>query len=646
MIIKVKGTRQDKDSKDTHASRGRHETEPEKASNKPLVIGALLCGITAYLRSALPGWSRTSPELGVPETPALEEHPLPIRIAKLPELGALEHDALGPEDAKPDKKSSGGISNGEERSIFVPSKPKLVQVGFERSSGADKLTSLPTLLAVANDNDFPALTAGKSVSRGNPTSDISTAPGPGDDETHPGDNDRNGDDDASDRSTANRAPRISGPVYLNDASGCAAVYISLADLLANAADPDGDALRVSNLTVSHGSLKPSGSGWFFQPDGLGPVTFTYKITDGQHSIHQTAHLLVLPTPPLLGTAGADILSGIECADIIDGGDGDDNIDGRGGQDLINGGAGDDHVVGGAGNDTIYGGAGDDVIYPADGNDYIAGGLGDDRLFGGNGDDIIFGEEGSDQIHGGNGNDALFGGDGDDLIYGDAGDDVIGGNAGNDLLIGDSGDDHLFDGFGEDKVWGGIGDDRIVAAADGQDDIFDGGEGFDIVDYSASEETICFDLIGGAATGVDIGNDRISGIEMIIGGASDDHFLIGNEVTTLQGGDGNDTFEFSVSPPVLGRSQPTHHVILDFEVGDRIRMSKYDIFEKVFDGLENQFEEVYGQKFSEDDARLRFRYEHIDAHDRTVIEVDFDHDEIFETTIYLKGQHALVVVEAV
>jgi hypothetical protein len=112
---------------------------------------------------------------------------------------------------------------------------------------------------------------------------------------------------------------------------------------------------------------------------------------------------------------------------------------------------------------------------------------------------------------------------------------------------------------------------------------------------------------------------------------------------MEGGAGNDVFEFT-DPPPANPAATVLHEILDFEAGDRIRMSKYDIFEKVFDQLEDQFESIYGDKVDDDDARIRFRHERSESIDRTVIEADFDRDSIYETTIHLDGHRAIVIVE--
>ena len=78
---------------------------------------------------------------------------------------------------------------------------------------------------------------------------------------------------------------------------------------------------------------------------------------------------------LLGTAGANGISGGSSADVISGRAGNDALSGGGGSDLISGGIGDDRIVGGAGNDVLRGDAGRDAFVFSDaiGTDRVSGG---------------------------------------------------------------------------------------------------------------------------------------------------------------------------------------------------------------------------------------------------------------------------------
>ncbi len=365
------------------------------------------------------------------------------------------------------------------------------------------------------------------------------------------------DDDAH---KPNRAPRINGPVYLADVFGCAVALIGLSDLLRGTVDPDGDALLVQNITVSSGTLTQTAGGWYFDAAMLGPVTVTYLITDGKLSVLQTAQFSVLRNPPIIGTAGDDLLVGSLCADDIDGRDGNDNIDSRGGSDTVSGGDGNDHIVAGSGNDIIMAGNGHDIVLGGLGDDQIWGGDGNDRLLGDEGHDTVFGEGGDDAISGGEGNDLLFGGDGNDTVAGDLGRDTIHGESGNDTLDGGGDNDIVLGQAGQDIVDGGAGNDfvsggedvDVVRGGDGADivageadqvaDSYDGGTGIDNLDYSAVLHGTTINLDQGMASSAEIGNDVISGFEILTAGAGNDQILGSGGDDTIYGNAGDDLIE--------------------------------------------------------------------------------------------------------
>ena len=119
---------------------------------------------------------------------------------------------------------------------------------------------------------------------------------------------------------------------------------------------------------------------------------------------------------------------------------------------------------------------------------VDGGEGDDslsaggHLIGGGGDDDLFMTGFSGLLEGGPGNDELHGG---------ANNDTLDGGFGNDELNAGGGNDQLQGGPGADAYLGGPGDDRFAASYDGDD--FQGGIGFDTVDYTNwwSYDTSCF-----------------------------------------------------------------------------------------------------------------------------------------------------------
>ncbi|MCG8504601.1 MAG: cadherin domain-containing protein [Sphingomonadales bacterium] len=138
---------------------------------------------------------------------------------------------------------------------------------------------------------------------------------------------------------------------------------------------------------------------------------------------------------VIGTSGADSLTGGTIAETLDGG---------GGADTLTGGAGGDTLIGGAGNDTIYGGDGQDTLY---------GGDGDDTLHGEGDSDMIYGEAGNDHLFGGASPDTLMGGDGDDTLEAGTAGDHLYGEAGNDFMVGGAGADTYHAGLntGQDVI---------------------------------------------------------------------------------------------------------------------------------------------------------------------------------------------------
>ena len=259
---------------------------------------------------------------------------------------------------------------------------------------------------------------------------------------------------------------------------------------------------------------------------------------------------------LRGKYGWDWLDGGAGDDQIDGGDGKDVLLGRAGNDQLDGGRGDDTLADGAGADNIQGGDGDDKILVAqdsdadrfdgdDGSDTVsyadwtngvtidmetsAGRYGDtyvqienvegshfaDSIKGDSSGNILSGLGGDDTLDGYVGNDTLDGGAGADVLDGGAGVDTAsyqsaasgvaaslatggtGGDAAGDTYIniqnlqGSEHGDHLQGDGGSNSIAGGGGNDYLIASG-GSDD-FDGGDGFDIVDYSSANAGVVVNL---------------------------------------------------------------------------------------------------------------------------------------------------------
>jgi Ca2+-binding RTX toxin-like protein len=359
------------------------------------------------------------------------------------------------------------------------------------------------------------------------------------------------DDDGAqprdDDERTNRLPTVSGRAILPNTMMNMSALIFLGDLLRLVRDPDGNPLTIRNVRASDGDLEAYGPGrWLYTPErgAVGPITFTYQVSDGYGVITVQATMDVVKPPPqeIAGTDGDDRLIGTPFEDIIDGRDGDDLIYGRESDDLIVGGRGDDTLLGGDGHDVLHGSAGRDIIF---------GGAGNDILFGEHGDDVLYGETGNDSLMGGAGNDSLMGGQGNDRLFGDDGDDVVLGEAGNDFVEGGVGNDQLSGGSGDDVVMGGAGDDVLNMGLAGEEgrhdssmatdgnDIYSGGGGFDTLDASDVGTGVDIDLEAGTATGDTIGIDHIEDVEAVVGTAHDDIITGDDGDNSIDAGDGDD-----------------------------------------------------------------------------------------------------------
>jgi Ca2+-binding RTX toxin-like protein len=218
--------------------------------------------------------------------------------------------------------------------------------------------------------------------------------------------------------------------------------------------------------------------------------------------------------------GRSEVRGSSTADVIVASNGSHTIHGRGGNDRICAGGGDDRVLGGGGSDWVVAGPG---------NDTVEGENGSDRIFGGAGSDAIRGNRGNDRI-------AAGGGSGDFADAGLGDDSVSGGRGSLDRVIG---------GVGNDRLEGGPGDEDILRGDHGAD-YFDGGEGdHDVASFAISGfggpiqggQGVIVDLLAGRAS--QDGNDRLTGIEDVIGTAFKDSMRGSSAANILYGGGGDD-----------------------------------------------------------------------------------------------------------
>jgi hypothetical protein len=110
--------------------------------------------------------------------------------------------------------------------------------------------------------------------------------------------------------------------------------------------------------------------------------------------------------------------------------------------------------------------------------------------------------------------------GNESVNGNNGDDTIEGGVGNDWLFGDEGNDSLDGGTGDDSLSGGNGTG-------------------DFVSYASATGSVTVDLAAGRAFG-ELGNDSLTGFEIILGGAGADSILGLDGNNTVNGGIGDDT----------------------------------------------------------------------------------------------------------
>lgn len=283
----------------------------------------------------------------------------------------------------------------------------------------------------------------------------------------------------------------------------------------------------------------------------------------------------LSTGVVTGAAGVDSLVSIESVWT---GDGDDLLTGSVADNRLISGAGDDRLDGGQGADVLAGDAGSDtyVYRLGDGEDQIndqglspGGGdvdvlqlvdlnMADVTLNAGDGGDLVVrinatGETivVSQQFYGGEPGSAEAAYGLEKIIFADgtlesrvaisvaAGlENYVYGTPANDVLQGSAGVDVFSPDLGDDVVHGLAGNDRIFASQDDGDDLFDGGDGRDLVDYAAVSGDLTVDLTAGIASGA-AGDDILIAIEDVSGGAADDHLSGSNGANMLLGQDGDD-----------------------------------------------------------------------------------------------------------
>ena len=281
------------------------------------------------------------------------------------------------------------------------------------------------------------------------------------------------------------------------------------------------------------------------------------------------------------------------------GEGNDSVTGFTGvigsafDDVLVGNSGDNTLVGGAGNDNIDGGAGTDFAEFVSGSDMnvdlstgLASGEGNDALLNienvltGAGNDLIVGSASDNQLNGGAGDDSIVGGAGNDSILCLAGNDTISfatssdaltidltagtavgtttghdtmsmcedviGGAGNDIIVGNADANYLSGGAGNDTIKGQFGNDALNGGIG--NDSLSGGAGTDTVDYSDSTSAVKVNLTTMKSSGA--GNDVLSNVENIVGGAGNDVLVGSAGPNVIDGGAGDDNIDGAAGTDTL------------------------------------------------------------------------------------------------
>jgi Ca2+-binding RTX toxin-like protein len=233
---------------------------------------------------------------------------------------------------------------------------------------------------------------------------------------------------------------------------------------------------------------------------------------------------------LIGTAGADTLTGTAAgetiagmagADILSGGDGPDWIEGGEGDDTLSAGIGASYLYGGPGNDTYLVESAAIVEYEGEGFDTLRSSR-DTTL-----PDHVERLEltGAGPVRG----------------YGNAAPNELVGNGAANVLHGYAGDDLLDGGAGADTMAGGPGDDTYESDVAGDIITESPNEGIDTV-RSAVSRTLGGDLENLTLTGTGAINGTGNALDnVLIGNTAANTLNGGAGADTLRGGPGNDTY---------------------------------------------------------------------------------------------------------
>ncbi|MBI1173367.1 matrixin family metalloprotease [bacterium] len=293
---------------------------------------------------------------------------------------------------------------------------------------------------------------------------------------------------------------------------------------------DSDTFDISATSVATSTIDLTAGTFTYTPGGAGTISLV--------SIEN-----------VVGSNGADSITGNSDANMLDGGAGNDSLLGLDGVDTLYGGLGDDTMDGGLYRDTSYGGDGNDTFVMS-GYDYA------DDVYGGAGSDTL--DLSADLSDGFNvdlstnsynyvvySSFGPFVANSIENVIGSAQNDSITGNSDANLILGGLGNDTINDGYGADTVYGGDGNDLINAGdSTFAGDSWYGGAGTDTLSYAAyawgtPSPAVVFDFVAGTASYGSF-TETFSGFEIFQGSQGDETIISDGNGHSFYGNAGNDS----------------------------------------------------------------------------------------------------------
>jgi Ca2+-binding RTX toxin-like protein len=334
--------------------------------------------------------------------------------------------------------------------------------------------------------------------------------------------------------SGNLAPAVSEPIFIGTlgVTGVTGLNSPTMTAASTIVDPDGG--PVAPEYVWETSLNGT-TNWTVASAGVSADTATFSPTGTTTAAG--AFVRVRMTYVDDGSNLENIVG--DATHYIINGNNSSTLTGTAAADLIWGQGGNDQITAGAGNDFVQGGSNGDTFFATvnDGDDIYDGGTGTDTYVmtataAAANVNLTAGTATSAQT----GNDQLIS---IENVTGSSGNNVIVGSAGSNTLIGNGGNDSITGLAGGDTIDGGTGNDTFFfTIGDGNDD-YTGGTGSDTIDLSGITGNTTLNLNSGNASGTQIGNDTLSGIENIIGGAGNDTITGSTQANILRGGAGSD-----------------------------------------------------------------------------------------------------------